>query len=1174
MPRRQNESDQIETTDELLLHRSRQGDEAARAGAAYESSLRRQWLLDLKGTEDSLSITSTTDPETGEDITLKTADGTLIHRQAKMSSVKWVQSRPELKKFLARALARWRQDPSVLHEFYTNASIVDDLLAPAPRGTHKTLRSASLLAEMLPVKGRELRDFCDSVTFLPSTGLTEVRFLRGVLGQKLVQIIDALSEGVDTYRLLHVAQVDRVINRLAALDDSLSPSSTVTWPIVSRKIGLTELIAQLQGQSFLLKRAVPLTKLLDSPESYLTGEALSAFSDLLEGRLVEREAIEAAVLGLAQEAISEGDEGIATKGAGIRAIMILGKHGSGKSCLAARLGAGLARLANAETLVIFGPPPDDLTELASPSATTPTVYLVDDILDDWDVLLKLPSEFLGRRVLLIGTSALHRQSPEVERLATDLGAAIRFHDLRSQPSEAEFSELVTAVYGDDAISPSNRQRAFAPNVNFRAAVRRLEEREITDSFADLADLLDSDPLARSVLLPVIFCTQIVIGLPQQLLERHLRRSLPMRLAPWIHIRQGRGSTCLNFEDQDAAETIVRRYAGSDPEIRRILAADSLGGLVHASRIEDGIERSFLRRLFTRLSRHDAVLGRELATAAKRKLDRAIREQETTWAVAFHWLPVAERLDLPELLEACLSRLPKRLECLADSILWMHALGHEALAAELRRQLNNLGEVEPWIVERLGQMVRRLDQAPQRELGRSLCHLLLSGRSQRLVPVLTHQNAFGLISAIIAEHGSAFHRRKANQVIRSFLLFRLEAGESVPANWIESFLALSDRLHKQARHWLSIELSRVILTGSSTSLPQIEVDYNRVRSQERKWRLERLPALLSRLVDDAGSSGLFQAVHEGQLPPKIFQFIERWGRSDVWNSARESYLSGIEALQSENIPFSRVSALVIPFLISAWRRDARSVGRRVLRLALRWLPAACSKSTPESSRLLLQILHSTCRESSFPPEFGVSARHALGRLLTDDDESRALLSGTLAMVAAELDLSEIEFNSESGLLADWQDKSSLVVEYLARIRFVGWAAQEKGEFGERLFRRWCDVDFAQFRLAWTLFFLGEFSLAVETVDKIETKHEGDRTGLVGLRALIDLKQGAPELALEKWREVMRRQRIDRVGFSPAVARRLHLGCSTCCGPELRVLHRVCAELASRGPLREWSEVVGE
>ena len=85
------------------LHSHIAGDVHSARGFHYECALRCLWLLDLRGTQDQLSVAD------GEDARILRADGRVIYRQAKKREGSHWTLDTGLQKFIKRAYARIRR---------------------------------------------------------------------------------------------------------------------------------------------------------------------------------------------------------------------------------------------------------------------------------------------------------------------------------------------------------------------------------------------------------------------------------------------------------------------------------------------------------------------------------------------------------------------------------------------------------------------------------------------------------------------------------------------------------------------------------------------------------------------------------------------------------------------------------------------------------------------------------------------------------------------------------------------------------------------------------------------------------------------------------------------------------------------------------------------------------
>src|ERR1019366_4159140 len=90
------------------LHKHASGDEHSARGFHYECALRCLWLLNLRGTEDRLSIAD------GEDARITQAGGRLTYRQAKKKEGRaWTYG--EVLPFVERAFERFKENRFVRH---------------------------------------------------------------------------------------------------------------------------------------------------------------------------------------------------------------------------------------------------------------------------------------------------------------------------------------------------------------------------------------------------------------------------------------------------------------------------------------------------------------------------------------------------------------------------------------------------------------------------------------------------------------------------------------------------------------------------------------------------------------------------------------------------------------------------------------------------------------------------------------------------------------------------------------------------------------------------------------------------------------------------------------------------------------------------------------------------
>jgi len=1128
--------------DKLLRHTG--GDEHADRGFEYERAWRCLWLLALRGTGDALAVAE------GEDAKLVQADGRTTYRQVKKKEGSQWGYDKRFKDFVTRAHGRFQADSSVRHEFYTNQAIPDRL-----RQRGHLNPGSPRVRETAP---NNTEAFCDTVYLLAERHSLDD--MERVVRDHLAQTIDRAYPGCQALRFITVDEITGLAARLFAVEQALWARRTaVHWVDVDAKLGLDRLIADLFVRSMADGSLVQFDGYPTVAEGGPDNAQTRAVEAMRAGKIVPRQAVETQVW----ELVDEWWEGAESPNrhpnrAEYLVVVLAGAHGTGKTWSLMCIGSQLTdRYDGMAVCVATGPPSAGFT-LSTRAISQPGPYaiLIDDSLPDWRGLLQSTRpNTLRRPVLVVVTAARPADDESARQLTHSLGARAVVVELPDHLDDRD-AEVLGARRG---VPLADRERRRTKETNIRHFVQLLSGVSAPEHLAEVPGLL-SEPVMLDVVGPILLCASLRVPLPSGLLERSAGQVVPAALRTWVLGSGGGPEALLSFEDPGEAGSLLALALGETQQQRTKAWCEKLIGHVDP---QQGVDRTFVRRLLSRLAHENLAMCSKLIASCASSVD-AVVAQEPLWALVFLWLPILVGAQREEVLTLALAKASTSPTTLAEIGLLVEAYGSREARAYLGAWFRRLVRRDSWALSRFVAGVKILEKDDQRGLGTKLTGLLVELPMEAFAETLNQHNCFQEATSLASDFGEPNDRWLFLHRILAMIDERLASGREPKQKWFEAALHLSKRVVMQGRSGCALEITRKGILGGNLSF-EAERYYDTSFEEEQSLAHRPLIKLGLRLMQGHKPDG------EGSIPPvlgNLLDFAASWGGEDEWASVADPFLKVLESLSAVDLAFDRVSHVVLP-AFSAMRRGPGDRRRRFLKAAVVWMPVEGRVPTMETAKLVLSVIGFVAAQTDVEERLNAMARQVLSRLI-DSRDPGPLIATFMATLRMELGMPKLRARQVL-LLDKWVEHPTLAEIYLVQVARIRWDESERKPLAERAVATWGGNAKTRQSLTHALIHLEDLAGASEYGSLLadETPGYPDPWGYL---AIIAAKRGDWPEARNCLAETEKVHEESGRRLHPYLAAWIHRELAGTSSGRLRTMHLLCAELCRDRPLRPRNEVL--
>lgn len=1152
-PKQDQASDQTERD----LHRHLTGDKDAGIGFRYECALRCLWLLDLRGTQDTLSIAD------GEDAKLKKKNGETVYRQVKKKDgSQWIWSDESFQKFVKRAYKRFIDDATVRHEFYTNTHISSS--GPSAIFDKGHLNSKhDRIKETAPERTEE---FCKSVVF-PSEDKHQPADMLTIVTEKIRKKIDQSYPGCQAHALVEKEVPTLAAKLLMAEYNLWDKASSVSWEDVDREIGLDKIISEL-GIRCMADGA--LTTWGDVSEVMQDDEKTRALEAIRSNKAIPRPSTENQAWDLIGDWIHRltPTETVKSKDLKDYIIVILaGGHGCGKTWTLMCLGNRIATEFQNISVCVAANTPPSITRAFSNLAIShpnPCVILIDELYEGWDGPVSSIHYPLTQPILFLVTASLPEDGPGIGQLKQKLGQRrVKVIEVQTRLDEDEVKQL--ALLRD--VSVAIREKAKVQATNIRHAVQIMSGEKTYDHLASLEALLETDLI--DWLSPIMFCTTLRVPLPGALLERSLTRAIPQKLKPWLMLRQkARG------EDHEYWVLFEDPY-----EADKFLTVPLLGGArenqikVISARLFDHIdttiptERAFARLFFRRLVKKDKILCEYLLDNCRNKIDELL-SGEPLWALVFSWLPVFAERNRKGLIKLAVGKLQRPPESIAEISVLIEAYGIPQVRDYLNRRIQELANWDPGLFVRLVEMVIHLPDEDRRETAGKLCSLLVHLPPNSFAQCLKQHNCFQQVTTLVAKYGGPMDRELALVRIGDVLTLSLEEGRQINQTWLEAYIHLVNRAIAQDRSGLALEIIKESILAGNTAYP-VSSKYQACFDSEHRWILNPATEYGIKLLEDAAAN-----LHESfkGLPSNFLRLAASRAEESDWRRVADRTLSLLEVIAKKKVAFDRISQVVLP-VFSAIRRGPQEYQEKFLKILLALAPREMDVQTQETGKLTLKLLgFAALLESWLGADIRGLAKNTLLNLIMQPDQAYVVGNQFFQNLCVTLRNESFTVNSRLGLPDDWIN-TALVNTYMSQVGTIAWDEPERGQLVHQLIHKWHGNQKSWQNLTEALLRLQAPADAAEFAQKL-AREEPNYPDPYGLLAICNARVGNLASTRANFEKVVNiREKIGK-GLRPHLAFWMHKELAAISDGVKKKLHLLCAELSHDRPLRPYEEVIAD
>lgn len=1130
------------------LHKHISGDVHSARGFHYECALRCLWLLDLKGTENCISIAE------GEDAKITRLDGRIIYRQAKKrEGGHWVYDR-SLREFVERAYARFSVDSSIRHEFYTNQAI--------PSGKARLCDGKHLNSAHPGVRDSapaQIESFCKTVRLFSECYQPEPSLLLLVVKEKLRHAIDSAYPGCQARNFVSDEEIDELAAKLLKFEYRLwSRSSTVGWKDVDSELGMDRLISDLRFRSMADGALTPFDNLLTLDQGGPDDEKTRAVEAVRSEAVISRPKLETKTWAL----IDEWWASIGTRDDNYLVVVLAGAHGTGKTWSLMHIGSQIpAKYRGVRVCVATASPPSRPFAFGNLAIAErgPCAILIDELFLDWSGLVSSITSTPPYPLLILGTASRPNDDAEVRGLIRRLGHRAKVVELPDYIDDPE-AEALAQVRGV-SLSAAERRRANATNI--RHSVQLLTGVHVPDHLGAILQLMMNKEML-DLLGPILLCTSLQVAVPKELLERSAGRALPHQLQPWVLGSRGGTGELLSLENPDKADDLLTQVLGGARPRRLQDWCERFLQYVDPMRFR---ERAFTRHLFQRLARKYADLCELLLSSCHQKVD-AVMACEPLWALIFSWLPILAQSRREELLKLALERVTTTPTTPSELAILVEAYGVTAARVHLSARLTKLPQWNSAILAQFVESVMVLPRDDRRDTAVKLTSLLVDLPADAFVETLYQRNCFNDSTNLASNFGRPADRKAFLHRIGEMTKARITSGGALKQNWFDASRALTERTISQERFGLAMKILRQMLIKGNMQF-EAEKHYKICFEQEQALSYRPIIELGLELLRSGGLP------MRGVLPPvpgSLVPFASSWADEEQWSTVVKAFIHVLKPLSVRKISFDRLAATVLP-MFWGMRRGPQSQSEAFLKSILPWIPDESRVKTVETTKLVFQILGFVATQPWMDTELQVGARKALleaGRTGRHSDQDQVELGELFRALRATLKMPATKFKRVQ-MRDEWIKDPALVNMYMAQVSRIRWGEQEGISLAQRLTRTWQGMAESRQHLTETLLRLGDLAGAQRFAEEM-AKDLPLYPDPLGYLAIINVKRSDAIRAQHYLTETALLQDNRGRGLHPQLAYWVHKELASICEGRRRIGHLLCAELSRDRPLRSYGEVV--
>jgi hypothetical protein len=1136
------------------FHKHLTGDEHSSRGFHYECALRCLWLLELRETQDSLSIAS------GEDAKIVRSDRRVVFRQAKKKEGSHWTYDDSIRSFVERAYERFKEDPSVFHEFHTNQAI--------PQGKDRIRIGAFLnpaygrIQETAPDKTRE---FCATVRLVSESYQPEPSLMLLVIKERLLRMIDSAYPGCRARDYVKADEIDSLAGRLLMFEYNLwSRQENVVWSDVDAQLGIERLISDLYWLSLADGALTPFDQWPGIEAGGPDNEKTRAVESVRKGRAIPRPKIESDIWESVEQWRAEAnDEGRDPKRSAYKVVILIGAHGTGKTWSLMRIGDEIRRKYHDVSVLIAADHapsgPFAFRDLAL-SQSKPCVILIDDLFVEWSArVFSIAGPPLPTMPLLIlATAARSSDEKEIQFLASRFGKRRTLIELPPYLDSVEAAEL--AKVRDLSLSLTEAERVKTCNV--RRLARMLSGTSELYRSISISDLL-ADANTLQMLGPILLFTSLNVPVPKRLAEESIGQAFPPALEPLVLGLQGKSPNSLSFEDPEEAGVLITRALG-DAQNKAI--QDWCERFLRHVAVDRPEERAFARRLLGRIAQKDPELCARLLDTCGSRLC-AIAAQEPLEAVIFSWLPILSQKERGELLALAFGKLTLAPQSVAEVAVLIEAYGIDFARGQLGKQMRQFSQWDPVTLARFVESVMTLPRAERRAVADKFTKLLVDLPAKVFFETLSVGSCFDASTHLAAEFGRAADRKAFLYRVSELTQMTFEQGKTLKQNWIDAYIVLTGRVIRQARAGLQTKIFREMYLRGSIGFNAEEL-YRHCFAEEQ--------ALAHRPLIEMGLKFLQQRedLPFVDAPPRVagsfVTFASSWGDEGEWRMVADTFIELLEVWAAKEVSFDRLASVVLPAFLGMHRATEQQA-RQFLRATLSWAPHDGRAATPETAKLVLRLLCFLGVQPWIAEPTRFLTRRAFLELAEQRDEVEKTLGSLISVARAALGMLHVDTRLIR-MPRGWIENSHLANEYMARVGKLQWSAEECAALGRRMIANWG-------AMPQSVQFLTEALLRTEQIESaqkfaaIMANQWPSRADSWGYLAIARIKGGAIDGARDCLVKLAQMREGNMKGLRPHLIHWIHSELAAVSVGKTRTMHQLCAELALGRPLRTFEDVMG-
>lgn len=1150
------DSEEHSTENELHSHVS--GDKHAGIGFRYECAWRCMWLLDLRGTQDSLAIAE------GEDAKVSKEGQTIYRQVKKKDGSQWTWSDESFQKFINRAYNRFKdhKNAALRHEFYTNA------------GISSTVLSAGSLKGCLNPKHDGIKctaperteDFCKSIVLHPHKHQPED--MPSIVMNKIREKIDQSYPGCQAHAIVE-KEVPIIADKLLMAEYNLwNKPSAVSWKDVDKEIGLDKIISELGTRSM---ADGALTTWGDFSEVMQDDEKTRALEALRSNKAIPRPSSESQAWNLIGDWIRglTPTETLKSKELKDYLIVILaGGHGCGKTWTLMHLGNRIATEFRNISVCVAANTPPSITRAFSSLAIShpnPCVILIDELYEGWDGPVSSINYPLTQPILFLVTASLTEDGLGFKQLKEKLGQRrVKVIEVQTRLDEDEVKNLGLLRGVPIAIKEKDKVQA----TNIRHAVQIMSGERPDNHLASLEALLERETDLIDWLGPIMFCTTLRIPLPGSLLERSLTRAIPQKLKPWLVLRQKvRGNDreyWVLFEDPYEADillTVPLLGGARENQIKAISAR-----LVNHIDTTSLAEIAFARLFFKRLVKKDKRFCEDLLDSCRNKIDELL-SGEPLWALVFSWLPVFAEINRNDLIQLAVGKLQRPPESIAEIYVLIEAYVIPQVRAYLNRRIQELTNWDPGLFVRLVEMVILLPDEDKRKTAGKLCSLLVHLPPNSFAQFLKQRNCFHEVTTLVAKYGEPMDRELAVMRIGDVLTLSLEEGRQINQTWLEAYLHLVNRAIAQDRSGQALEITKEAILAGNTTFP-VESNYRACFNSYHRGILNPAIEYGIKLLEDAKANPRESFKN---LPSNFLPLAASRAEESDWRRVAGKTLSLLEVIARSKVAFDRISAVILP-VFSGIRRGPKEYQEKFLKILLALASRERDVETQETGKLTLKLLGFAALQSWLGADIRCFAKKTLLGLIMQPDQVYVVGNQFFQNLCGTLRSESFTVNLRLGMPDDWIN-TALVNTYMSQVGTIAWDEPDRSQLVRQLIHKWKGNQKFWQNLTVVLLCLKAPENAAEFAQEL-AREKPNYPDSYGLLAICKARMGdltGVRANLEKVMDI--HEKIGK-GLHPHLAFWMHRELAAISDGIKKKLHLLCAELLHDRPLRPYEEVIAD